>query len=153
MSDDVTIPNPSSIRARTSTSSTTSSSHTRREADDIDARDANNPIMCTEYVVDMYAHMREKELASRINAAYMDGQPHINEKMRAILVDWLNEVHQKFRCVPETLYLTIYLMDRFLERETVERSRLQLVGVTALLVRGLHPPIHPLFPHLPPWYS
>lgn len=44
------------------------------------------------------------------------------------------EVHQKFRCVPETLYLTINVIDRYLELEQVERSKLQLVGVTALLV-------------------
>jgi len=46
------------------------------------------------------------------------------------------EVHQKFRCVPETLYLTINIIDRYLELEPVERSNLQLVGVTALLVNN-----------------
>ena len=49
-------------------------------------------------------------------------------------------MHQKFRCVPETLYLTINLIDRYLELEQVERSKLQLVGVTALLVNGLSCP-------------
>ena len=49
------------------------------------------------------------------------------------------EVHQKFRCVPETLYLTVNLIDRFLEIENVERSKLQLVGVTALLVSACLP--------------
>lgn len=44
-------------------------------------------------------------------------QPDINEKMRAILVDWLVEVHLKFKLVPESLYLTINLIDRFLEKE------------------------------------
>ena len=51
------------------------------------------------------------------------------------------EVHQKFRCVPETLYLTINLIDRYLELEQVERSKLQLVGVTALLVNECILPI------------
>ena len=54
-------------------------------------------------------------------------------------------MHQKFRCVPETLYLTINLIDRYLELEQVERSKLQLVGVTALLVSlnsGAHFPNH-----------
>ena len=41
-------------------------------------------------------------------------QPNINEKMRAILIDWLVEVHLKFRMVPETLFLTINVLDRFL---------------------------------------
>lgn len=129
-------------------SSTTSRSqaqqqYSRREADDIDARDSSNPLMVTEYVQDMYSHMRQKEITMRVNPAYMARQPHINEKMRAILIDWLVEVHQKFRCVPDTLYLTINLIDRYLELETVERSRLQLVGVTALLIAAKYEEIYP----------
>ena len=64
----------------------------------------------------------------------MGDQSEINSVMRAILVDWIVEVHLKFRLTPETLYLAINIIDRYLEREQVERKRLQLVGVTALLV-------------------
>lgn len=64
----------------------------------------------------------------------MAKQPHINARMRAILVDWLVEVHYKFKCCPETLYLTVNLIDRFLDRKQVPRPKLQLVGVTAFLV-------------------
>jgi len=46
----------------------------------------------------------------------MDIQQDINERMRSILVDWLVEVHLKFKLVPESLYLTINLIDRYLER-------------------------------------
>lgn len=61
-------------------------------------------------------------------------QTDINEKMRAILVDWLIEVHYKFKLMPETMFLTINLIDRYLERFDVLRTRLQLVGVTAMLI-------------------
>ena len=44
------------------------------------------------------------------------------------------EVHLKFRMVPETLYLAINIMDRYLQFKQVRRSRLQLVGVATLLV-------------------
>jgi Co/Zn/Cd efflux system component len=44
------------------------------------------------------------------------------------------DVHLKFKMVPETLYLTVNLIDRFLEKNQVRRSKLQLVGVAALLV-------------------
>jgi len=47
----------------------------------------------------------------------MDRQTDINEKMRAILIDWLIEVHLKFKLVPESLYLTVNLIDRYLEKE------------------------------------
>ena len=64
----------------------------------------------------------------------MSNQWDINEKMRAILVDWIIEVHLKFKLVPETLFLCISLMDRYLERSRISRKNLQLVGVTAMLI-------------------
>ena len=54
--------------------------------------------------------------------------------MRAILVDWLVEVHLKFKLMPETLFLTANLIDRYLATRAVSRKNLQLVGVTAMLV-------------------
>ncbi len=54
--------------------------------------------------------------------------------MRAILVDWIIEVHQKFKLRPETLYITVNLVDRFLYKKRVQRSALQLVGVGAMLI-------------------
>lgn len=69
-------------------STSEASAYNRREADDIDARDASNPLMVTHYVQEIYAHMREKEI-SAVSSTYMQRQPHINEKMRAILIDWL----------------------------------------------------------------
>nr|GMD23005.1 G2/mitotic-specific cyclin S13-7-like [Ipomoea batatas] len=64
----------------------------------------------------------------------MAAQPEINAKMRAILVDWLVEVHRKFELMPETFYLTINLIDRFLSMKTVPRKELQLVGISAMLI-------------------
>lgn len=45
---------------------------------------------------------------------YMQSQPQINARMRAILVDWLVQVHLKFSLLQETLYLTISIVDRYL---------------------------------------
>lgn len=64
----------------------------------------------------------------------MDSQVEINAKMRTILADWLIEVHHKFELMPETLYLTINVLDRYLSMETVLRKELQLVGVSAMLI-------------------
>jgi hypothetical protein len=69
-------------------------------------------------------------------------QVDITEKMRAILVDWLIEVHLKFKLFPETLYLTISLIDRYLERVIVSRSKLQLVGVTAMMIASKYEEIY-----------
>src|SRR3569833_449127 len=62
--------------------------------------------------------------------------------MRAILIDWLIEVHLKFKLLPETLFLTVNIIDRFLERQIIQRTRLQLVGVTAMLIASKYEEIY-----------
>ncbi|KAL5704312.1 Cyclin-B2-1 [Ranunculus cassubicifolius] len=61
-------------------------------------------------------------------------QYDINERMRAILIDWLIEVHYKFELMDETLFLTVNLIDRFLEHHAIDRNMIQLDGVTAMLL-------------------
>jgi hypothetical protein len=111
--------------------------------DNIDDRDAEDQLCVTAYVQDMYCHFREKEAASSVRPLYMESQLHINERMRSILVDWLVEVHLKFKLVPETLYLTINLIDRYLTKREVSRPKLQLVGVTSLLIASKYEEIYP----------
>lgn len=60
-----------------------------RPSDDIDSRDAENPLLCTEYVNEMYELFSKGEREFAVNPTYMSTQPNINEKMRTILVDWL----------------------------------------------------------------
>lgn len=54
--------------------------------------------------------------------------------MRAILIDWLIEVHFRFSLKPETLFLTVNIIDRYISHVHIERSKLQLVGVAALFI-------------------
>ena len=68
------------------------------------------------------------------NPAYMKHQVNLEWRMRGILVDWLIEVHAKFRLLPETLFLCVNLIDRFLSARSIGMENLQLVGVTALLI-------------------
>jgi len=111
--------------------------------DDIDERDQDDPLCATEYVEDMYEYFRSKEGMTSVQPNYMESQRHINERMRAILVDWLVEVHLKFKLVPETLYLCVNLIDRFLKDREVSRQKLQLVGVTCLLIASKYEEIYP----------
>ncbi|CAB9499835.1 G2/mitotic-specific cyclin [Seminavis robusta] len=113
------------------------------QVDNIDERDMDDPLCATEYVQDMYALFREREASTSVRPVYMENQTHINERMRSILVDWLVEVHLKFKLVPETLFLTVNIIDRYLEREEVSRPKLQLVGVTALLISSKFEEIYP----------
>ncbi|KDP23138.1 hypothetical protein JCGZ_00464 [Jatropha curcas] len=114
----------------------------KEEIVDIDAADANNDLAGVEYVEDIYKFYKLAENESRTHN-YMDSQPEINEKMRAILIDWLIDVHQKFDLSPETLYLTINIIDRFLSVKTVPRRELQLVGISATLMASKYEEIWP----------
>lgn len=96
--------------------------------DEIDKLDLDAPKYAAEYVGDIYKFYREIEPKSVASPNYMDNQTDINYKMRALLIDWLNQVHNKFELVPATLYLTVSLLDRFLEKKVVSRRKLQLVG-------------------------
>ncbi|CAN6881132.1 unnamed protein product [Brassica oleracea] len=101
---------------------------------DIDVDDAHNPLALVEYVQDLHEFYRKNERFSCVPQDYMEQQFDITDKMRAILIDWLIEVHDKFELMNETLYLTVNLIDRFLSKQAVVRKKLQLVGLVALLL-------------------
>ncbi|KAG6679051.1 hypothetical protein I3842_14G111400 [Carya illinoinensis] len=101
--------------------------------ENIDVSDVDNELAVVEYVDDMYNFYKHAEDSSKVYD-YMATQPDINAKMRSILVDWLIEVHRKFELMPETLYLTINIVDRFLSVKSVSRRELQLVGISSMLI-------------------
>ena len=80
---------PAPVALAGAAGSVTSSSRSARRVDDIDSRDQENPAAVTEYVEDMYTYFREREYRTGVSPNYMRQQTHINEKMRAILIDWL----------------------------------------------------------------
>ncbi|TQE06218.1 hypothetical protein C1H46_008158 [Malus baccata] len=100
---------------------------------DIDTADADNELAVVEYLDDIYQFYKLSQDENRVHE-YMDLQPEINAKMRSILVDWLIEVHHKFELTPETLYLTVNIVDRFLSVKLVPRRELQLVGISSMLL-------------------
>ncbi|CAL8378583.1 unnamed protein product [Boreogadus saida] len=108
-------------------------SHAILTVEDIDDQDVEMPHLCAEYVKDIYAHLMALEQKQSVRPNYMQGY-EINERMRALLVDWLIQVHSRFQLLQETLYLTVSILDRFLQVQPVSRKKLQLVGVTAMLV-------------------
>ncbi len=99
-------------------------------------RERRGPVgdACMEYAGEIEEHMYLIEGVHLAKAGYMAAQPDVTDKMREILVDWLAEVHLRFKLRPETLYLTVNLIDRYLEKAVVSRKKLQLVGVAAMLV-------------------
>ncbi|XP_040890607.1 G2/mitotic-specific cyclin-B2-like isoform X1 [Toxotes jaculatrix] len=100
---------------------------------DVDEQDADLPQLCSQYVKDIYNYLHVLEVQQAVRANYMQGY-EITERMRALLIDWLVQVHSRFQLLQETLYLTVAILDRFLQVQPVSRRKLQLVGVTAMLV-------------------
>ncbi|KAF8118787.1 hypothetical protein N665_0002s0096 [Sinapis alba] len=109
---------------------------------DIDESDRDNHLAAVEYVDDMYSFYKEVEKESQPQM-YMHIQTDVNEKMRAILIDWLLEVHIKFELNLETLYLTVNIIDRFLSVKAVPKRELQLLGISALLIASKYEEIWP----------
>lgn len=68
------------------------------------------------------------------NPNYMESQKELAWKMRGILTDWLIQVHVRFRLLPETLFLCVNIIDRFLSARVVSLAKLQLVGVTCMFI-------------------
>uniref|UniRef100_A0A1D1YTW4 Cyclin-B1-1 n=1 Tax=Anthurium amnicola TaxID=1678845 RepID=A0A1D1YTW4_9ARAE len=103
------------------------------DIDSPEGPDAGDQLAVVDYVEDIYKFYKLSENSSRPRD-YMGSQTQINAKMRAVLADWLIEVHHRFELMPETLYLTLYIIDRYLSMEMVLRRELQLVGITCMLI-------------------
>lgn len=110
----------------------------------LDAEDPDryNAQMVSVYINDIMEYLKESEVRRQPSANYMSRQTDINAKMREILIDWLVEVHLKFKLKQETLYLTVNIIDRFLERRAVSRNKLQLVGCAAMLIASKYEEIY-----------
>lgn len=94
--------------------------------------------MVAEYSNEIFVHLRNLEFKYLPDPSYMDRQFDVDWRKRGVLVDWLVRVHDHCNLLPETLFLTINYMDRFLSMKAVGQSKLQLVGVVALFLAAKH---------------
>jgi G2/mitotic-specific cyclin 1/2 len=117
-----------------------------KEAKDLDSEDLGDPSMVAEYVHEIFDYLKQVEMTTLPNADYMDKQPELEWNMRGILVDWLLEVHARFRLLPETLFLAVNIVDRFLSSKVVQLDRLQLVGITAMFIASKYEEV--MSPHV-----
>lgn len=81
---------------------------------DVDEDDADQPQLCSQYVKQIYSYLHDLEVQQAVRSNYMQGY-EITERMRALLIDWLVQVHSRFQLLQETLYLTVAVLDRFLQ--------------------------------------
>jgi cyclin-A len=67
----------------------------------------------------------------------MRKQSEVTHAMRSILIDWLVDVTIEYKLHQQTLYLCVNYIDRFLSSMLVLKSKLQLVGITAMFLAAL----------------
>ncbi|EAW14473.1 cyclin family protein [Aspergillus clavatus NRRL 1] len=98
--------------------------------------------MVAEYSDEIFEYMKEQEIRMLPNAHYMDNQAEIQWSMRSVLMDWLVQVHHRFSLLPETLFLCVNYIDRFLSSKIVSLGKLQLVGATAIFIAAKYEEIN-----------
>ena len=99
-----------------------------------DEVDEWDPSMVSEYSDEIFDYMGELELKAMPDPNYMDNQGEIQWHQRTTLVDWLVQIHAYYHLIPETLWIAINIIDRFLSKRVVSLVKLQLVGVTAMFI-------------------
>ncbi|KAG7662718.1 CLB2 [[Candida] subhashii] len=104
------------------------------EWQDLDEDELDDPLMASEYANDIFTYFADLESRMLPDPQYLYKQKHLKPKMRSILVDWLVEMHLKFRLLPETLFLAINIMDRFMSIEIVQIDKLQLLATASLFI-------------------
>uniref|UniRef100_A0A8D3AT94 Cyclin B1 n=1 Tax=Scophthalmus maximus TaxID=52904 RepID=A0A8D3AT94_SCOMX len=109
---------------------------------DVDADDYDNPMLCSDYVKDIYKYLRQLETEQNVRPTYLQGR-EVTGNMRAILIDWLVQVSLKFRLLQETMYMTVGIIDRFLQDHPVPKKQLQLVGVSAMFLASKYEEMYP----------
>lgn len=110
---------------------------------------SDDPQMCGAYASDIYEylHHMEMEVKRRPLSDYLEKtQKDITSNMRGVLIDWLVEVAEEYKLLPDTLYLTVSYIDRFLSSNVLNRQRLQLLGVSSMLIASKYEEINP--PHV-----
>ncbi|OMJ92053.1 hypothetical protein SteCoe_5257 [Stentor coeruleus] len=102
-----------------------------------------NPQLVKIYSNEIFEFLEATEEETLIKGDYFLLHTEINHTSRAFLIDWLVNIHAKFKLYQETLYITVNLIDRYLSKRMVTKKQLQLVGVTAMFIASKYEEIYP----------
>ncbi|KNE99139.1 hypothetical protein PSTG_07618 [Puccinia striiformis f. sp. tritici PST-78] len=87
-----------------------------------------------EYQDEVVEYMHEMDAQTRPVVETIDLQPELQWYMRPYLIDFLIEIHLQYRLRPETLYLAVNVIDRYVSKRVVFKKHYQLVGCAALWI-------------------
>ncbi|KAG8441764.1 hypothetical protein GDO86_010804 [Hymenochirus boettgeri] len=93
---------------------------------------------------DVWMKMLSKESRYVHSSNILKNHPTLNPDMRSILLDWLIEVAEVYSLHRETYYLAQDFFDRFMAtQKCINKSMLQLIGVTSLFIAAKLEEIYP----------
>ena len=109
----------------------------------VDRSTINNVYHVSEFCSDIHQNMLSHESQWNPNPTYMSRQEKIEETIRSKLIDWLIHIHYNFKLLPETLFLTVNVIDRYFSVTQISKRDVQLVGIAALLITTKYEEIYP----------
>jgi len=78
----------------------------------------DDPHAVVEFSQDIYLMNLNEEKENMVDVDYLNKvQTEIKDTSRAFLLEWIVDVHRKFRLRPECLYVTAHIIDQFLSRK------------------------------------
>ncbi|EFP08695.1 hypothetical protein CRE_19863 [Caenorhabditis remanei] len=86
---------------------------------------------CDEYFSDIIKYMMHRQMKERPSPNY---ESQVTEEMLTILIDWFHEIAKEYSLKQETFHLACNLVHRLLSFLNVDKSQLQLVGTTCLMI-------------------
>lgn len=113
---------------------------------DVDKKDADDLLTCSEYAKDIFFYLRAREVTMKYGEDYLKEQKEIQAEHREKIIEWFYKVQMRYPIKDETIYIAVNILDRFLERKKISKGKLPLLGVVAILIAGKYEEIYP--PHL-----
>ncbi|VDN12057.1 unnamed protein product [Dibothriocephalus latus] len=113
---------------------------------DVDKDTARDAASVSVFAETIFNYLQTEELRCQpLSSTFLSACTEISPRMRYILVNWLVQVHQSYKLQPETLYLCIAIMDRYLQKcgSGITKDLFQLVGITALFIASKFEEMYP----------
>jgi len=96
-----------------------------------------------DYHQEIFIYYKESEKKFPICSSFIISQPEITERLRKIMIDWMIKLHTALQLQPETLYLSINIMDRYLSVSQVRKDIYQLIAVSSVLAASKYEEVYP----------
>ena len=88
----------------------------------MDRATLGNVYHVSEFCQDIHKNMLRVEKKWNPDPSYMLEQKNIDETIRSTLVDWLIQIHYNFKLWPETLFLTVNVIDRYCSLHEISKK-------------------------------